>query len=170
MPPGDVVFQIVNQHAEHIGADGSGTITAGSYNIEVEYAIVDKKGRGKPSLPLWKTGLWNDDNDLGLCPHTLPAFNKPVRMIAFCTHDAGTRSATTYEQIQIEHNGQTLFDGTLAKLTNEMQQKAGVATTAGYFFKGFPQGLKSNGSNLSLNFIATSAGTKKYIEYLVICY
>ncbi|GAG53808.1 unnamed protein product, partial [marine sediment metagenome] len=115
LPPGDVVFQIVNQSATQIGS--TGTITAGDYNIEVEYAIVDKKGKGKPNLPLWKTGLWSDDNDLGLNSHLLPAFNKPIRMIAFCTHDAGTRSATTYTSLQIEYNGQTLFDGTLAKLT-----------------------------------------------------
>ncbi len=167
LPPGILVFQLVNQSAEQIGANGSGTITAGDYNIEVDYLLKGKKGG---SIPIWKTGIWSDEANLGTRPHTLPVFQKPVRFILFCTHDQGTRSATTYETLQIEYNGQTLYDAKLTKLTNEMQQKAGVATTAGYFFKSFPQGLVSNGSNINFNFIATSAGTLKYIEYMVICY
>jgi len=167
LPPGEIIFQLVNQSSEHIGANASGTVTAGDYNIEVDYLIKGKKGG---SIPIWKTGIWSDVANLGTCLHTLPKLPKPLRMIVFCTHDEGTRSATTYETLQIVYNGQTLYDSKLTKLTNEMQQKAGVATTAGYFFKAFPQGLVSNGSNIEFNFIAVSAGTKKYIEYMVICY
>lgn len=167
LPPGNVVLQIVNQSAEQIGANGSGTITAGDYNVEIEYAIKGKKGG---SIPIWRTGVFNDLDNIGLCPHLLPTFPKPIRMLAFTTQDAGAREVDSYDSLEIEYNGQTLWQGKLTKLTNEMQQKAGVATTTGFHFKGFPQGLISNGSNINLKFIITSAGTRSTVEWLVICY
>lgn len=166
LPPGNVVFQLVNQSPAQIIA-GAATVTAGDYNIEVEYAL---KGRKGGSIPIWRTGIWNDITAIGTVKHTLPTFPKPIRMVLFATHDGGARAADTYESLQIEYNGQTIWDGKLTKLVNEMQQKCGVAATAGLHFKAFPQGLISNGSNVNFNFIITSAGTLATIEWMVICY
>lgn len=167
LPPGDVILQIVNQSAEQIGANGSGTVTAGDYNVEVEYLIKGKKGG---SIPIWKTGVFNDLDNIGLLPHALPAFTKPIRLLAFTTQDSGARESDSYDSLEIVYNGQTLWEGKLTKLTNEMQQVGGVATTTGFHFKAFPQGLISNGSNVVLNFVCISAGTRSSVEWMVICY
>lgn len=167
LPPGDVVLQIINQSAEQIGANAAGTVTAGDYNIEVEYL---RKGVKGVSIPIWKCNVWNDGANIGKCPHTLPELPKPIRLIAFTTQDSGAREADSYDSLEIVYNGQTLWEGKLAKLVNEMQQKGGVAITTGFFFKAFPQGLISNGSNVEFNFLVTSAGTLSSIEWMVICY
>jgi len=167
LPPANVILQIKNQSAEQIGADGSGTITAGDYNVEVEYALKGAKGG---SIPIWRTGVFNDLDNIGWIPHALPAFERPIRMLLFTTQDAGAREADSYNALEIVYNGQTLWEGLLTKLVNEMQQKAGVASTTGFHFKSFPNGLISNGSNVVLNFECTSAGTRSSVEWMVICY
>jgi len=166
LPPGDVQLEIQFTSAEHIGADSAGTVTAGDFDLEV---IIEPNYKGKTRIPYWRSGYFDDIDEGGDRHHYLPALSFPLRILMLCTHDAGTRSNTTYNELEISYLGNTLWDGKMAKLKNEMQQKSGVANSTGLFIKSFPNGLKVSPETLKLKMNLT-AGTSVYTEWVAICW
>lgn len=170
LAPADVQLQWINQSAQNIGADAANTITAGAHDIELE--IVDRGSR-TPIIPYITSWLWNDSNNTGDFYRYLQALPYRLRMLAFITHDSGTRSNTTYDSLVIEDKGQgkTLFDGQMGKLQAEFQRKSGVAMGTGNFIKTFGKaGLKVLPDTILCKFTAGTAGTDKFIECIAICY
>lgn len=170
LPPGDVQLIWSNASPQHIGADAAGTVTAGDHDIEVE--IVDA-GKASPVIPYISCGLFADENNTGDFYHYMQALPYRLRMLAFVTHDSGTKSATTYDKLTItnQKKGELLFEGKMTKLISEFQRKSGQAMEAGCFIKTFgKEGILVEPDSLLLKFVAGTAGTLKYIEWLAICY
>ncbi|GAG53806.1 unnamed protein product, partial [marine sediment metagenome] len=166
LPPGDVQIEIQFTSAQHIGADGGGTVTAGDFDLEV---LIEPNYKGKTRIPYWRSGYFADGAESGDRHHYLPALSFPLRILMLCTHDGATRSSTAYNSLEISYLGDVIWDGAMAKLTNEMQQKSGVAASAGCFIKVFPQGLKISPETLKLKLNLT-AGTAVYTEWVAICW
>lgn len=169
LPPGDVQVEFTCQTAEQIGANAAGTITAGDHMIEIE--VRDKPPVISNLIPYVVSGSFADLNKTGDLFHYLPSIAYRLRLLGFITHDAGVRSNTTYDSLQIQLRGDILFDGTLAKLINEFQQKSGLALNAGNFFKSFGKnGIKVEPDSLLLKFAAATAGVTKNIEWIAIAW
>ena len=166
LPPGDVQVEVQFCSAEHIGADGGGTVTAGDFDLEV---IFEKDYKGKTRIPYWRSGYFADAAEGGDRHHHLPALSFPLRILMLCLHDGGTRSNTVYNDLEISYLGDVIWNGAIAKLKNEMQQNSGVLNSAGCFLKIFPQGLKISPETLKLKFNLT-AGTAVYCEWVAICW
>lgn len=166
LPEGEVEFQVQFCSAEHIGADASGTVTAGDFDLEI---IHDPEYKGITRIPYWRSGYFNDAAESGDRYHFLPTLPKPLRILAFVTHDGGVRANDAYNALEINYLGKVLWDGTMAKLKNEMQQKSGVANSTGCFIKAFPGGLEVKANSLLLKFDLT-AGTAVFVEWLAICW
>jgi len=169
LPPGQLQLQFTNQSAQNIGADAANTITAGDH--DVHYEREPKGARAKPVIPYWYSGNFSDAALTGNRFHYLPAFPHPLRLLLFVTHDGGTRSNTTYDTLQILHRGQIKFNGSMAKLRNQWQQKSGKALTTGCFMYSFGEnGIKVDSDTLLMLFAAATAGTAKFIEWIALCY
>ncbi len=166
LPPGDVQLEIQFTSAEHIGADSAGTVTAGDFDLEI---TIEPNYKGKTRIPYWRSGYFSDEAEGSDRHHYLPALSFPLRILLFITHDQGTRSNTTYNSLEISYLGNVLWDGTIAKLKNEMQQNSGVANSTGCFLKAFPQGLRVDPDTLKLKFNLT-AGTAVFVEWVAICW
>lgn len=166
LPPGDVQLEVQFCSAEHIGADSAGTVTAGDFDCEV---IIDDGFKGKTRIPYWRSGRFSDAAESGDRHHTLPGLSFPLRILMLCIHDGGTRSNTSYNSLEISYLGNVLWEGSMAKLKNEMQQNSGVVNSTGCFLKIFPNGLKVDPHTLKLKFNLT-AGTAIFCEWVAICW
>jgi len=166
LPPGDVQLEVQFCSAEHIGAASAGTVTAGDFDLEV---IIEPDYKGRTKIPYWRSGYFADAAESGDRHHYLPALSFPLRILMLITHDGSTRSNTSYNSLEISYLGNVLWDGAMAKLKNEMQQKSGVLNSTGNFIKVFPKGLKVSPETLKLKFNLT-AGTAVYVEWVAICW
>ncbi len=166
LPPGDVQLEVQFNSAQHIGADAAGTVTAGDFDIEVN---LEPDYKGKTRIPYWRSGFFSDEAESGDRHHYLPALSFPLRILMLVMHDGGTRSNTVYNSLEISYLGDVIWDGSIAKLKNEMQQNSGVLNSTGCFIKIFPQGLKISPETLKLKLNLT-AGTDVYVEWVAICW
>jgi len=169
LPAGDLQIQWTNQSAQNIGADAANTVSAGDHQIH--YDREPKGARAKAVIPYWYSGNFSHADSTGNFFDYLPAFPQPLRLLAFCTHDGGARSNTTFATLQIHHRGQIKFNGKMAELKNQWQQKSGIALSTGCFMYSFgANGLKVDSDTLLLLFNATTGGTAKFIEWIALCY
>lgn len=166
LPPGDVQLEVQFTSAEHIGAASAGTVTAGDFDLEV---IIEPNYKGKTRIPYWRSSYFSDEAESGDRHHYLPALSFPLRILLLVMHDGGTRSNTAYNSLEISYLGNVLWDGSIAKMKNEMQQKSGIVNSTGCFMKIFPQGLKVSPETLKLKF-NLSAGTAVFVEWIAICW
>lgn len=170
LPLGDVEFVVKYQTATRMGADA--TITAGDHDIEVEYA--DPKMAAKfAKTPYIFSFMWADAAKTGNRYHYFPKIpdGMRLRVLAFCTHDSGVYSSTTYDSLTVEEKGNKIWSGKLSALREEQLTKSGLALSAGNFIITFGKaGLKIIQGTTLFKFAAATAGTLKYIEMLAICY
>jgi len=170
LPPGEVELTIKYQSAGRMGADAS--ITAGDHDIEVEYA--DPKIASKIARQAYIFSfMWADQNKTLNRYHYFPKIpdGMRLRVLAFCTHDSGTYSSTTYDSLIVEERGNKIWSGKLSALREEQLGKSGLALNAGCFIMTFGKaGLKIIQGTTLFKFYAGTAGTLKYIEMLAICY
>jgi len=170
LPPGEVELTVKYQSATRMGSDA--TITAGDHDIEVEYAdpkIASKIAR----TPYIFSFMWADATKTGNRYHYFPKIpdGMRLRILAFCTHDSGTYSSTTYDALIVEEKGNKIWSGKLSALREENLGKSGLALNAGCFIMTFgSKGLKIVQGTTLFKFQAGTAGTLKYIEMLAICY
>lgn len=166
LPPGDVQFECQFCSAEHMGAAAGGTVAAGDFDLEV---IIGEGYKGPTKIPYWVSGNFSDEAESGDRYHYLPAMAFPLRILMLCTHDGNARSNTVYNSLELSYLGNVLWDGSMAKLKNEMQQKSGITNSTGCFIKSFPQGLKVAPETLLLKMNLT-AGTAVFCEWVAICW
>ncbi len=165
--PKNVKVQLISKMAS-LASMGCTVSYDGTFDVIYEH---EDKIKGRVIVPYITWGLWNFADDTGDLIKFITTIPFRLHLLILITFDNNVLSATTYDSLKISFPGKPVFEGAMAELKSQHESKSKVALTAGYFMKSWgKKGLKIPTESMKFNFYTETAGTKKQVYYIVICY
>jgi len=146
-----------------------GCTTSYDGTFDILYETQDKIP-AKTLVPYITWGEWAHSNSTGTLIEYLTSLPYKLRALILITEDSNTLANTTYDSLKVSFPKVPIFDGNMASLRAQFQQKSQMALSTGFFMLSFKGGKKIPPNTFKLEFYAGTAGTAKKVHWYAICY